>query len=140
MGCLGARWLNGYASPRHTLGVTNGQLADCPNAPNCISSTLEGSDESLSPIPFDGSGSDAMKQLESLVRDTPRGQIVTMDDRYLHAEFRSGVFGFIDDVEFLIDETGKVIHFRSASRVGYSDLGVNRRRMTQLRKQLLSRY
>ena len=138
--CLMIRWLNGFAYPRHTLGVMNGQLADCPRASNCVSSTSDGPDESLSPIRFAGSGSDVMKELKSLIRHTPRSRIITLDDRYLHAEFRSGVFGFIDDVEFLIDESENVIHFRSASRVGYSDLGINRRRVMQLRKQLVSGY
>ena len=91
----------------------------------------------MPPIPLAGAAAEVMKELESLVEAMPRSRIVTLDGRYLHAEFRSRVFGFIDDVEFLIDETNAVIHFRSASRVGYSDLDVNRRRMTQLRKQLV---
>ena len=57
-----------------------------------------------------------------------------MDDRTLTAEYRSLIFRFIDDVDFLLDEKEGVIHFRSASRVGYSDLGANRKRMERIRK------
>ena len=65
----------------------------------------------------------------------PLSRIVTSDDRYLHVEFRSWVMGFVDDVEFLIDDTSSAIHFRSAARVGRSDLGVNRRRMKEIQEQ-----
>ena len=65
----------------------------------------------------------------------PRSRIVTSDQRYLHAEFRSLWLGFVDDVEFLADETQDLLHFRSASRVGYSDLGVNRTRLEEITRQ-----
>ena len=77
-----------------------------------------------------------MEILASVVKANPRSRIVTQADHYLHAEFRSRILGFVDDVEFLVDETNSVIQFRSASRVGYSDLGVNRRRMNELREQV----
>jgi uncharacterized protein (DUF1499 family) len=66
----------------------------------------------------------------------PRSRLVSSRDGYLHAEFRSRLLGFVDDVEFSIDEAEQLIHFRSASRVGYSDLGVNRKRM----EEFLRRY
>jgi uncharacterized protein (DUF1499 family) len=62
-------------------------------------------------------------------RSFPRAQIVTRTDDYLHIEFRSLIFRFIDDVEFWVNPAEEVIHFRSASRIGYSDLGANRKRM-----------
>ena len=68
------------------------------------------------------------------ILDVRQFKTVTVEDNYLHFEFRSAFFGFVDDVEFLIDPEDHIIHFRSASRAGYSDLGVNRRRMEQLRK------
>ena len=77
-----------------------------------------------------------MEILASVVKANPRSRIVTQSDHYLHAEFRSRILGFVDDVEFLVDENNSVIQFRSASRVGYSDLGVNRRRMNELRDQV----
>ena len=75
-----------------------------------------------------------MQRIKELVEEMPRTKIVTVEDNYLHAEFRSSVFRFVDDVEFLVDPKERAIHFRSASRVGYSDLGVNRRRMEQIQK------
>jgi uncharacterized protein (DUF1499 family) len=59
--------------------------------------------------------------------------MVTVEDRYIHAEFTSALFRFVDDVEFQIDAESGLIHFRSASRVGRSDLGVNRKRMESIR-------
>ena len=90
----------------------------------------------MEPIPFTGSSDEAMQHIEDLVTETPRAKIVTVEDNYLHVEFESAFFRFVDDVEFLIDPEGQLIHFRSASRVGYSDLGVNRRRMEQIRNTL----
>jgi len=63
-----------------------------------------------------------------------RVRIVTAGETYLHAEFTSAVFRFVDDVEFLLDDAEKVVHVRSASRVGHSDLGVNRKRVEALRE------
>lgn len=88
----------------------------------------------MPPIPFGGSADEAMQRLKALVAEMPRSRIVTMEDDYLHVEFRSAVFRFVDDVEFLVDPHDKLIHFRSASRAGYSDFGVNRRRMQQIRE------
>ena len=64
--------------------------------------------------------------------------MVVADENFLHVEFRSAVFGFVDDVEFLFDDGNKVIHVRSASRVGYYDFGVNRRRVEELRKRFMA--
>ena len=75
-----------------------------------------------------------MQRIKKLVAEMPRTKIVIVEGNYLHAEFRSSVFRFVDDVEFLIDPKERAIHFRSASRVGYSDFGVNRRRMQQVQK------
>ena len=76
-----------------------------------------------------------MERLKVVIGAMPRSKIVTADERYIHAEFSSGLFRFVDDVEFLIDPDTKTIHFRSASRVGRSDLGVNRKRMEEIRQR-----
>ena len=57
------------------------------------------------------------------------------EERYIHTEFTSAFFRFVDDVEFLLDDGTRTIHVRSASRVGYSDFGVNRRRVEELRSR-----
>jgi uncharacterized protein (DUF1499 family) len=115
------------------LGVTNGRLGECPSSPNCVSTQASDTDHRMEPIPFTELPDEAMQRINDLVAEMPRTKIVTVEDNYLHAEFRSAFFRFVDDVEFLIDPEEQVIHFRSASRVGHSDLGVNRDRMVQIR-------
>ena len=73
-----------------------------------------------------------MDRLVQIVQGMNRATIVSAAPTYLHVEFRSAVFGFVDDVEFVVDDAARVIHFRSASRTGWYDFGVNRRRMTQI--------
>ena len=87
----------------------------------------------MEPIRFLGSSEDAMRKLIAAVEAQPRMTIISQRDNYLYAEARSLIFRFVYDVEFLVDDGGKVIHFRSASRVGYSDLGVNRQRMERIK-------
>jgi uncharacterized protein (DUF1499 family) len=116
------------------LGVTNGRLADCPSSPNCVSTQADDAEHRMQPISFTGSADEAMKRIKDMVAEMPRTKIVIMEGNYLLAEFRSAFFRFVDDVEFLIDPEEQVIHFRSASRVGHSDFGVNRDRMEQIRK------
>lgn len=74
--------------------------------------------------------------MKAAVAGMPRTVLVEEEDDYLHYQFTSLVFRFVDDVEFLFDDATKTIHFRSASRVGYGDFGVNRRRMEDLRRRL----
>ena len=74
-----------------------------------------------------------MQALERTITGMNGTTIVTRDERYLHAEFRTPWLGFIDDIEFLVDTTRGVIHGRSASRRGYSDLGTNRARVEAIR-------
>lgn len=77
-----------------------------------------------------------MTDIQAAVESMPGSRVVTVADGYVHAEFRSIVFGFVDDVEFLVDEANGRIDVRSASRVGYSDLGTNRRRVEDIRRRL----
>ena len=116
------------------LGVVNGRLADCPSSPNCVSTQANDAEHRMEPIRFARSPDEAMQRMIDLAAKMPRTNILTVEDTYLHVECRSTFFRFVDDVEFLIDPKEQLIHFRSASRVGYSDLGVNRRRMEQIRK------
>ena len=115
-------------------GVRDAKLAPCPSSPNCVSSQADDELHRVAPLTYVGTGADAMARLAATLRALPRATLVTAGESYLHAEFRSAVFGFVDDVEFLLDDAAKVIHVRSASRVGRSDLGVNRRRVESLRK------
>ena len=112
-----------------TLGVRDGRLAPCPDSPNCVSTQTDREDCRMEPMPIVGDPADVYSRLRSVVSAIPRARIITADDNYLHAEFTSALFRFVDDVEIFVDREQRVIHFRSASRVGKSDLGVNRQRM-----------
>lgn len=91
----------------------------------------------MDPIPYAGSLADARERLLRVLRARPRTRIVREDPDFLHAECRSALFRFVDDVEFVFDDTAKEIHFRSASRLGRSDFGVNRKRMEEIRRGFL---
>jgi uncharacterized protein (DUF1499 family) len=113
------------------LGVMGGRLAPCRRTPNCVSSQADPADEEhyIAPIPFRG---DAIAAVRRAVEAMPRSRIVSADSHYLYAEFRSRLLRYVDDVEFHYD--GKVIHVRSASRLGRRDFGVNRARVEKLRR------
>jgi uncharacterized protein (DUF1499 family) len=120
------------------LGVKNGQLARCPNSPNCVSTEAKDAKHSIEPIRYVSSRDEAIKKLIAVINSMPRTKIVKTSDDYLHAEFTSAVFRFVDDVEFMFNDSDKTIKFRSASRVGHSDFGVNRRRMEEIRRRFMS--
>jgi len=120
-----------------SLGKDNADLAPCPNSPNCISSLSEDPRHAMPPLPYLTSGRQSMDRLVQIVQGMERAKIVSTTPTYLHVEFRSAIFGFVDDVEFVLDDAARVIHFRSASRTGWYDFGVNRRRMAQISDQYL---
>jgi uncharacterized protein (DUF1499 family) len=123
-----------FARRPSNLGVRDGRLAPCPDTPNCVGTQAADEGHRIEPLAYDGSAEEAMVRLKAALSTLPRTRVVTETPDYLHAECTSLVFRFVDDVEFLLDRERKVIHFRSASRVGHSDLGVNRRRMEALRQ------
>ena len=120
--------------PPDGLGIQEGQLATCPDRPNCVSTYSRAPEHQMDPIPYRGPSDELVAKLKSIVTQWPRTRVVHQTHNYLHVECRSFWFRFVDDVEFLIDTEHKLIQFRSASRVGYSDLGVNRRRMETFQK------
>jgi len=115
------------------IGIHNDRLADCPSKPNCVSSQAAEEDHAVAPLRYQGEKKAAFKRLKKIVDSLERSTIVAESDNYLHIEFKSAIMGFVDDVEFYFPKE-KVIHVRSASRLGYSDLGVNRKRVEQIRK------
>lgn len=116
------------------LGVTNGQLAPCPNTPNCVATQNAAASQQMSPLSYTGSVADAKARLLKVVQSMPRVEQLVDQDKYLAFVLRSRLIGYPDDVEFLLDDTAKVIHFRSASRLGRGDMGVNRARMEAISK------
>lgn len=118
------------------LGVSGGQLRPCPASPNCVCSQHADVEHAIAPFAIQGDGEAEWERLRQAIQNTSRAVIVTETPDYLHAEFTSLIFRFVDDVELFRAPADGVIHVRSASRVGYSDLGVNRQRVEKLRKAL----
>jgi uncharacterized protein (DUF1499 family) len=115
------------------LGVRDGRLAPCPATPNCVSSQATDAEHAIAPLAYTGAPEAARERLKQVVAAMPRTRLVTERDGYLHYEFTSLIFRFVDDVEFWFDARAPVVQVRSASRVGRSDWGVNRRRVEQVR-------
>ena len=116
------------------MGVVGGTLGGCPDMANGVCSTAENENRIT---PYDVSHlADPVEKLKEVIAAMPRATIIAATDFYIHAEFRSPAFHFVDDVEFLFDPSKQVIHVRSVARVGFSDLGVNRRRAEEIREML----
>ena len=107
-------------------------LAPCPNKPNCVSSLAADADHRVDP--FTLAGEKGWTRLRDVVAAMPRTKIVDERPGYLHAECTSRIFRFVDDLELQHSETGDRVDVRSASRVGYGDMGVNRKRVESLRE------
>ena len=123
------------------LGARDGRLAPCKRTPNCVSSQADVDKDAghyIAPIRITGSARGVWAALRSLLQTMPRVSVVRDKENYLYAEFASRTMGFVDDVEFLLDEKAGVIHVRSASRLGRSDFGVNRDRVETIRRQIAS--
>ncbi|MGB2925722.1 MAG: DUF1499 domain-containing protein [Limnothrix sp.] len=111
------------------LGVTNGSLKPCPGTPNCVCSQSDRPEAKVAPLP-----AVSMDKLRQVVEGMDGSSIVEQTDNYLYAEFKTKLMGFVDDVEFYHD--GTAIQVRSASRLGKSDLGVNSKRVEEIRNAL----
>ena len=115
------------------LGVNNSHLAACPASPNCVVSQDGDAKHAIDPITYHVDREQAKETLLKVLTVVPRTEVIEKTDSYIHALSKSRIFKFVDDVEFYFPDDEKVIHMRSASRVGESDLGVNRTRMEQIR-------
>jgi uncharacterized protein (DUF1499 family) len=121
------------------LGVTASRLAPCPSSPNCVSSDSEVASHQVEPLALSAPPATAWRAAVEVVSHLSRTRIVTETPGYLHAECRSALFRFVDDLELHLRASDGVIAVRSASRAGYSDLGVNRRRIERVRSTLIDR-
>lgn len=115
------------------LGVRDGKLAPCKRSPNCVSSQANPADAEHYIAPIHGT----MDAVRAALRAAPRVTVMRDEADYLHAEFRTRLMRFVDDVEFFFD--GHVIQVRSCSRLGRRDFGVNRRRIEALRALIEAR-
>lgn len=111
-------------------------LRPCPETPNCVSSRAERSEQRVDALPAPGGADAALERAREAIEAMPGGRVTEVAAGYLHAEFTSAIFRFRDDLELLYDSEREVFDVRSASRVGYSDLGANRKRVERLRELL----
>lgn len=127
----------GCAGPRPTdLGWNAGKLADCPSSPNCVTSQANASDSDfVEPLRFDGDAALAWNAAVAAANALSGASVVEQRDDYLWIECKSRMFGFVDDLELALVAAERRIEVRSASRLGYSDLGVNRARVETLRER-----
>lgn len=112
-------------------------LKECPPSPNCVSSFSSPEDtvHYIAPLTYPSDSITAWKNLEKVIQNQERTAIIQKTNNYLYVEFTTKIMRFVDDVEFVLDEKNKCIHVRSASRLGYSDLGVNRKRVEKIRNE-----
>jgi uncharacterized protein (DUF1499 family) len=124
-------------SPPTNLGFNAGKFAPAGVKPNCVSSTADKSDQQhyIAPLSYSGASADAWGKLVAIVKSTPRAAVISQSGNYLYAEFKSAGMGYVDDVEFALDEKSGLIHVRSASRLGIRDFDVNRNRVEAIRAQ-----
>lgn len=108
------------------------RLAPCPETPNCVSTQASRAEQRMEPIPFRGDLPSARARLVTLLEREPRVSIEEIDEHLVRSVFTTRILRFDDDVVFVLDPMARVIHFRSASRVGRGDLGANRKRMERL--------
>lgn len=120
-------------------GLLNGKLRPCPGTPNCVVSEGSGKDSYIEPLTFSGEPGAAWEHAKEALTGLG-GRIEKDTGDYLWATFRSRIWRFVDDTELRLDAAGKVIHVRSASRVGKGDLGVNRKRVERLRNLFKTRH
>ena len=129
--CSGAR-------PNEQLGLDNNLLHPCPDSPNCVSTSETEPDQQVLPFDLQIKAQEAWVIIVDTVAALPRTRIVSVTDNYLHAECRSAVFGFVDDLELHLQPEPQQVSIRSAARLGYYDFGVNRKRVNELRSTLIS--
>ena len=111
-------------------------LEPCSSKPNCVCSQNGPTKNIIAPFGSFSSATKGLLRLKMILQENPRFRLVTSTSHYLRAEARTRWLGFVDDVEFLASESEGLIHVKSASRLGYYDFGVNRRRLERLRQQL----
>jgi uncharacterized protein (DUF1499 family) len=111
-------------------------LPVCPNSPNCVSSQEKDADHYIAPFKIIGNVNEAWSALKNALLSQSRTVITSDTGDTLHAQATSLVFRFVDDIDVMLDADARLINIRSASRIGYGDFGVNRKRVEMLRSQL----
>jgi len=140
--CAGTGVANTVPASQRT-GVVNGRFLPCPGSPNCVSSMETFGRAAIAPLDYGPLSRDqALRRLLDVLEADKSCLIVESSELenggyYLRAEYRSRLFRFVDDVEFLLVPESNLVHVRSASRIGYSDMGVNRKRVEDIRRRFI---
>jgi uncharacterized protein (DUF1499 family) len=121
--------------------VSKQRMAPPPETPNAVSTLAPPDDEAhyAEPIAFTGGADEAMTAVLAAVQGLERAEIKEQDERYVRLVVTTRLLRFKDDVELQVDPDAGRIHYRSASRVGSSDLGVNRKRMRSIARDIQAR-
>lgn len=120
---------------KNETGLVAGRLRNCPDKPNCVCSEDRAKSSFVEPVIFSTDPDIAWEKAAQAVLEM-EGKPVSRGKSYLHAVFTSPVFRFVDDLELRLDSGRNTIHIRSSARVGYSDMGVNRKRAQEFRRRL----
>lgn len=113
------------------------ELYECPSSPNCVSSADSGDSHYIAPISIDGDPDAAWQALKGILTTDSSIEITASAGHYIRAQATTRIFRFTDDVEFMLKSEERRIEMRSASRIGYSDLGKNRRRLEGIRSEMI---
>ena len=133
-------WILLSACPADTRPAAEpNEFLTCPDSPNCVSSQSAEKARFIEPLQYAGNRADARQILINILENETRVRVVKVETDYIHAEFRTLIFRFVDDVEFYFPPAESIIHVRSASRTGYYDFGANRRRVERLRAAFQNR-
>ena len=129
--------VNGCSGKRSDeIGIDSSGLRGCPKSPNCVSSEAKDEQHAIESFRLKGNPKASWPLIRDEIVSIPGWTIVTATGNYIHVECKSRIFRFVDDLELYFNSSNGIISIRSASRVGYSDFGANRRRVERLRRAL----
>ncbi|MGI9287856.1 MAG: DUF1499 domain-containing protein [Pseudomonadales bacterium] len=119
------------------IGLQNGKLAQCPDKPNCVLSQDPDEEHAIEPLSFTGTAAEAQLAMQQVIAayEGEKAEVITAESNYMYITFTTSLMKYVDDFELLI-LPGEKIHVRSASRVGRSDLGANKKRVEAIRAAL----
>jgi len=123
-------------NPAERQNSKSSGFLDCSDTPNCVSSLAKNPKNRVEPFKLKKDPETSWDMVHKTVGSLPRTKIVSANSSDIHAECRSMIFRFVDDLMLHLTPSKGIIHIRSASRTGYFDLGVNRDRVENLRKKL----
>ncbi len=134
-----AFFINCSGKPPLERGVKDGRLLPCPHTPNCVSSMEKQSEKSVKPLVYQTNRNDARMVMRQILVELGNTTIKEESDDYIWVECRSKLLGFVDDLEVYFPEDEKVVHIRSASRLGYYDFGVNKKRVVDIYERIVKK-